>query len=450
MAGEAPEQEVKTGKERRMSLVKRAKTWHCHFFVDGQRFRQSTGKTDWREAQKKEKELIADAKAGKLAATRQAFARLAFRNAAEQFLEDRIPRLSALSVRTERERSKTINRDFGDTSVFSLTPDAILGYIRKRKSAGIANATINRELDIFRGVLKKAKRWHLFADEIKPLPVRQNVGRALSYDEKLRLLKTAAMRPAWQNAALAATLALNTTMRGCEIKQLRWREIDLMDKALVIRKSKSEAGERVIPLNNDAWNAVLLLYDRAKKLGDVRPEHYVFPACEASRFDPTLPQKSWRTAWRNLTRLVTCPACGTPQSPTKTCSNEKCEIDIEKIKSPLAGLRFHDLRHHSVTELAESGASDSTILAIAGHVSPKMLAHYSHVRLRAKRSALDALSMTRPERAKSEGETVGCDTNYDTNQQRETEKIPQVLEKVVELVGIEPTTSSLRTMRSPS
>ena len=49
-------------------------------------------------------------------------------------------------------------------------------------------------------------------------------------------------------------------------------------------------------------------------------------------------------------------------------------------------------RHHAITELAESQASDQTIMAIAGHVSPRMLAHYSHVRLEAKRNALDALS----------------------------------------------------------
>ncbi len=40
----------------------------------------------------------------------------------------------------------------------------------------------------------------------------------------------------------------------------------------------------------------------------------------------------------------------------------------------VAGLRLHDLRHHAITELAESQASDSTVMAIAGHVSPKMLA----------------------------------------------------------------------------
>ena len=44
-----------------MSLVKRGKTWHTHFFVDGQRFRQSLETSDWREAQAKEKELIAQA-----------------------------------------------------------------------------------------------------------------------------------------------------------------------------------------------------------------------------------------------------------------------------------------------------------------------------------------------------------------------------------------------------
>jgi hypothetical protein len=45
-----------------------------------------------------------------------------------------------------------------------------------------------------------------------------------------------------------------------------------------------------------------------------------------------------------------------------------------------------------MTELAESQTSDSTIMSIAGHVSPKMLAHYSHVRIQAKRTALDALA----------------------------------------------------------
>jgi integrase len=35
-------------------------------------------------------------------------------------------------------------------------------------------------------------------------------------------------------------------------------------------------------------------------------------------------------------------------------------------------LRFHDLRHTCITKLAESQASEQTLMAIAGHVSRSM------------------------------------------------------------------------------
>ena len=52
--------------------------------------------------------------------------------------------------------------------------------------------------------------------------------------------------------------------------------------------------------------------------------------------------------------------------------------------------RWHDNRHTLITELAESGAGDETILEIAGHVDRQMLRHYSHIRMTAKRTALEA------------------------------------------------------------
>ena len=42
--------------------------------------------------------------------------------------------------------------------------------------------------------------------------------------------------------------------------------------------------------------------------------------------------------------------------------------------------------------MAESGASDATLMVIAGHMTREMLEHYSHVRMAAKREALDHLS----------------------------------------------------------
>jgi hypothetical protein len=104
-----------------------------------------------------------------------------------------------------------------------------------------------------------------------------------------------------------------------------------------------------------------------------------------------------------------------------------CKTDISLIGSPTKGFRFHDLRHHAVTELAESQASEQTTMAIAGHVSPGMLAHYSHVRMDAKRKALDALSsgLLGP----------GYGTNNDTNAPSAEMPYPQVIEMNGRLEG---------------
>jgi integrase len=57
------------------------------------------------------------------------------------------------------------------------------------------------------------------------------------------------------------------------------------------------------------------------------------------------------------------------------------------------GSDIHDLRHTALTELAESGASDSTIMALAGHLSRATLERYSHIRMNAKRQAVESLSL---------------------------------------------------------
>ena len=70
-----------------------------------------------------------------------------------------------------------------------------------------------------------------------------------------------------------------------------------------------------------------------------------------------------------------------------------------------------------------------TIMAIAGHVSPRMLAHYSHIRMEAKRQALDALS-SRPSQGATEGSQGGSyDTKNDTIQRLRELPDVQVVEK---------------------
>jgi len=407
-----------------MALIKRGKTWHTHFFVDGQRFRQSLQTSDWREAQAKEKELIAQASHGKLAPASQQFSKLNITSAIARYLEDRASHVQPRSRRSESDHAKPLCEHFGTTPIARINADSILSYVRLRKAKGLSNTTVNMELGILRRILKRAKRWHFVEDEVPRLPERRDIGRALQPDEKLRLIKVAQSKPEWETAYLASVLALNTTMRGCEVKQLRWRDIDLMDHSLVIRRSKTLAGERVIPLNANAYAAVMRLRERSQMVfgSDLHPDWYVFPSAEGySKPHPTKPLSGWRSAWRSLTRAINCPLCGELQNPAAICCNSVCRADISKVKSPTAGLRFHDLRHHAITELAESQASDRTIMAIAGHVSQRMLAHYSHVRIEAKRKALDALA--------GGVKTVGYDTNHDTKPAENAILSPQTLER---------------------
>jgi hypothetical protein len=49
-----------------------------------------------------------------------------------------------------------------------------------------------------------------------------------------------------------------------------------------------------------------------------------------------------------------------------------------------------ETRHILITELAEKGAGDQTIMDIAGHVSRQMLSRYSHFCMEVKRGGLEA------------------------------------------------------------
>jgi integrase len=261
------------------------------------------------------------------------------------------------------------------------------------------------------------------ADDVQPLKEQPSeVGRAMSPEQKQRLLEVASTNPLWEAAYCAALLALNSTMRACEIRHLKWVDVDLLERKITIRRSKTAAGHRPIPLNSGAMLAFQRLRERALKLQSDSPEHYVFPTIEPGHFNPLKPMVSWRGAWRKLTkaaqtltvleRALGRPALFVTPEERANLQRMKKELRIKEInrwlqvKAPdlaaetekgLASLRFHDLRHHAITELAERGEADLTIMSIAGHISRQMLEHYSHIRMDAKRRALESLETSASE-----------------------------------------------------
>jgi len=101
----------------------------------------------------------------------------------------------------------------------------------------------------------------------------------------------------------------------------------------------------------------------------------------------------WPTAWRKLVgETAKRVAREAAQEALKHQQSIRTAIAAwKRAAAPVRGLRFHDLRHQAITEMAEAGASDATLMAVAGHMSRRMLEHYSHVRMAAKRTALEKL-----------------------------------------------------------
>ena len=343
--------------------------WYFKLKLQGRWKEFSTKTGNYHEARRRRKKAHDELEAGRFIDREKV--RWPFERAAEEFLEVRKRLVSPGTWVTDRDRLKSLKRFFAGKRLGDITAQDISDYKDLRKREGMSNRTVNMERSVLRGLLMRARLWSRLADDpqVKALRISKGgPGRALSPEEKERLLSTAESRPSWLVAYCGTLAAVHTTMRGGELKSLYWHDVELFNRTVTVRRigTKTDAGARIIPLNRDALSALVTLRKRVEALGAVNPDHYVFPACENGHIDPTRPQKTWRTAWRNLTK-----AAG------------------------LKGLRFHDMRHHAITELAERDASDQTIMALSGHVSHQMLEHYSHIRMEAKRRAVEALERER-------------------------------------------------------
>lgn len=385
-----------------MALRKRNGIYHCDFVLNGQRYRQTLETSDKREAVQKERDRIARAKEGKLASGVTAeFSRLGFDAVLDRYLAE-LSLQRPESVRRAGEPRKSWEGDltnrlrpfFACRRLNQITPDDIRAYQAERLGQGKNPNTVNHEVKALMRVLKRAKLLSRIRDDIKLLPVKRQPRQMLTQAEKQRLFETAASKPEWQTAYCAALLTANTSMRPVEIKRLKWQDLDPSQRVITVRRSKTEAGSRVIPLNDEAWSAVAALKQRADALSTYAPESHILPQLWPT-IDGGKPmgRAGWRRAWRSL--------------------REAAAQEQEEKRKPavprFARLRFYDLRHQFVTELCEAGVPEAVIRELAGHVDPTMMRVYSHPRLAARRVAVEALATVKP--LVTEG---GCVTKHVT------------------------------------
>lgn len=295
---------------------------------------------------------------------------LLFSQAAKHWLEVKAADWQPATRSAEKYNVHHLLPHFGRRLLTDIAPDDIARFKARRLEDGAAAKTINNEIAALRSVMRRHRLWGAIQPDVRPLPTRAEIGRALTRDEVTALLE-AAQESRIRSLYAAILVSLHTGLRNKELRMLQWRLVNLLDGQLTVGASKTKAGEgRVVPLSAQA---LAVLRDWRATFPDAKPGHYVFPSEKvglagedgylhgrsvAYDIDPAKPIGSWKVAFRGA------------------------------LKRAGFHCRWHDLRHTFISRCGEAGAPEQTLLALAGHVSRKMLETYSHTRMEAKRRVI--------------------------------------------------------------
>jgi len=365
-----------------MALYKRGGTWWLQFRYRGRRYQESAGtssKTLAAEIQRKRRRAVEEAANG---IRRNRDAAILFPAATTDWLQLMEPTWAPKTYRNAVLDVGHLKAHFGSHLLVDISAKGVADYVMSRRDDGAADKTIRNELGTLRGILKHFRLWSALKDDGVRLPRGQDtdVGIALTTEQEAALIAACAASRS-RSLLPAVVLALSTGLRLDEMRLLRWKQIDVANRALRVGRSKTQAGAgRAVHLNQRALQTVsawTLQFPKRK------PDHFVFPS-ERVGFsgndeipqvfdtDPTKPITSWKTAWLRAkeTAGVTC--------------------------------RFHDLRHTAVTRLLEAGQPFAVVADIMGWsaaTSVRMAKRYGHIGESARRqamAALDAPTLDRP------------------------------------------------------
>jgi integrase len=369
---------------------KGSKIWTMDFVFHAQRIRESTGTSSKTLAEKIERKRRRELEEGTAGIRKHQQPRL-FSVASEAWLDLKKATLAPRSVAIEKANLAHLLPEFGRKLVCDIEPRDVAKYQRKRVDSGASSKTVNLEIGTLRAILKRSGQWARLQPDVKLLPTREDVGRAITPEEEAALLQ-ACGKSRSRSLVPFVTLAIETGARFGVIRTLQWGSVDFENRCLRWGKDKTVAGTgRIIPLNPRAMTALGFW---ATHFPAREPEHYVFPterygaagdvfSPKAYDSDPTKPIGSIKEAWE-AAKL---------RAGKILRDNSKDKDSKEPIK-PLP-CRFHDLRHTAVSRMLNAGVPIAKVAKIAGWSTAtmvRMAARYGHFTLDELRGAVDSIS----------------------------------------------------------
>ena len=246
------------------------------------------------------------------------------------------------SIARDKEIIERLKKTFGDARMKDVTTGMVQRYMDDRmhdtygKGHPYRPATINREIICLSAISREAvKRDHVVKNPVrgvKLLKEDNKIVRYLSDDEERRLM--AACTP---NLKPIVVFALNTGMRKGEILNLEWDDVDLEQRLIRVRNTKSKR-TRYIPINT-----------------------------------------TLKTVLAGLAKYEGCPHVFTnPDTRTRWC-DQKIAWRYTIRRAKVTKFRFHDLRHTFASRLVQAGVPLQAVQELLGHATIEMTMRYAHL-----------------------------------------------------------------------
>jgi integrase len=239
----------------------------------------------------------------------------------------------------------------------------------KRHKEGLSASTSNRYIGTLKAMFNRAIEWEVIEQNpLNKVKKQKSDSRAiiryLSVDEEQRLRATLRSRdrrlaesnPFYTGGRFTrleailggfsdhihpmVLLLINTGMRRGEMFNLRWQDVDFINKRITVIGNTSKTGQtRYIPLNKEAFRVLDIWHKQTK-----RSSGYVFVGKNGERF--TNIDKAWKVLLRD---------------------------------AQIQDFRLHDLRHHFASRLVSAGIDLNSVRELLGHTDIKMTLRYAHL-----------------------------------------------------------------------
>jgi integrase len=246
-------------------------------------------------------------------------------------------------------RLAPLREAFGDRRALDVTAARVSEYVSDRLAAGMANASVNREL----AALKRAFRLGVEQERLASAPTVKLLREAAPRQGFLKVGDFEALvRHLPDHLRDYARFCYSTGTRKAEAAALAWSDVDREAGRITFRREHTKTGEpRVIPLVGEL-HAIVERRWAARTLG-MRISPLVFHRAGQ-------PIRTFRKAWQRA-----CLAAGH------------------------AGLLFHDLRRSAVRNLVGAGVDQAVAMRISGHKTASVFQRYRIVDDADVRAALE-------------------------------------------------------------